>query len=147
VLPTEEYEIAKDLKHVNVIRTLDCVCTPDHMLLALELYNGGDLFAQLDPSGPGLDEKLARRYMAQMATGLAYIHASGVVHSDIKPENVLLHNGVRLFLSHTLSVAFFCAVHSQPSIPNNPYSISVALVALAPAVPLCKASQPHARKP
>lgn len=64
-------------------------------LLAVELYNGGDLFAQLDPSGPGLDEKLARRYMAQMATGLAYIHASGVVHSDIKPENVLLHNGVR----------------------------------------------------
>lgn len=31
LLPTEEYTIAKDLKHVNVIRTLDCVCTPDHM--------------------------------------------------------------------------------------------------------------------
>lgn len=64
------------------------------MFLAVELYTGGDLFAKLDPSGPGLDEQVARRHMLQLAGGLAYIHENKIVHSDIKPENVLLHNGV-----------------------------------------------------
>eukprot|EP00038_Savillea_parva_P009047 m.180849 g.180849 ORF g.180849 m.180849 type:complete len:344 (+) comp15120_c0_seq1:157-1188(+) len=93
VLPTDEYMVSKDLKHPNVIRTLDCVCSDKEMFLAVELLSGGDLFAKLDPNGPGLDEKTARRFMSQMADGLAYIHANNIVHADIKPENVLIHNG------------------------------------------------------
>jgi calcium-dependent protein kinase len=94
VLATQEYTIAKELKHINVIKTLDCVCNANHMFLSVELYTGGDLFATLDPSGPGLDVATARQCMLELATGMAYIHEKNIVHSDIKPENVLLHHGV-----------------------------------------------------
>mmetsp|Transcript_36654 Transcript_36654/g.96001 ORF Transcript_36654/g.96001 Transcript_36654/m.96001 type:complete len:335 (-) Transcript_36654:216-1220(-) len=93
VLPTGEYTISKDLKHPNIIRTLDCLCSQGEMWLSLELYTGGDLFSVLDPTGPGLDERVARKYMVQLADGMAYLHDRSVVHSDIKPENVLLHHG------------------------------------------------------
>lgn len=68
------------------------VCTKDHMYMMLELVNGGDLFTKLDPSGNGLSEPIARKYMLQLASGLAHMHSKGIVHCDIKPENVLVHN-------------------------------------------------------
>lgn len=46
-LPMDEYDLAKNLKHPNIVKTIDCVCTSDHMYLQLELCNGGDLFTQL----------------------------------------------------------------------------------------------------
>lgn len=94
VFPLEEYNIGKKMKHSNVVKTLDCLCSDSHMFMQIELVNGGDLFTQLDPSGPGLDEPVARKYMFQLASGLAYMHSQGYVHCDVKPENVLIHNGV-----------------------------------------------------
>lgn len=35
-------------------------------------------------------EKVASRYFKQMASGLSYCHAHGVVHRDLKPENFLM---------------------------------------------------------
>lgn len=93
VFPLEEYNIGKKMKHSNVVKTLDCLCSDSHMYMQVELVNGGDLFTQLDPSGPGLDEPIARKYMFQLASGLAYMHSQGYVHCDVKPENVLIHNG------------------------------------------------------
>eukprot|EP00040_Diaphanoeca_grandis_P040125 m.261328 g.261328 ORF g.261328 m.261328 type:complete len:371 (-) comp41902_c0_seq1:645-1757(-) len=92
--PMAEYHIGKNMKHPNVIRTLDCLCSSEHMYMHLELVNGGDLFTQLDPSGPGLEENVARKYMQQLASGLAYMHSQGYVHCDVKPENVLINSGV-----------------------------------------------------
>lgn len=90
----KEFEIGIKLKHPNVITTLDCLFTNEHMYMAVELVNGGDLFTQLDPGGSGLAENIARKYMFQLANGIAYMHSQGIVHNDIKPENVLVHSGV-----------------------------------------------------
>ena len=93
-LPIQEYELAKSLKHVNIVRTLDCFVFENVMFLQLELMNGGDLFTKLDPSGNGIDESIAAKYMKQLAEGVGHLHSVGIVHCDIKPENVLLHNNV-----------------------------------------------------
>lgn len=50
----------------------------------LELVNEGDLFTKLDPSGTGLPEATARKYMGQLASGLAFMHSKDIVHCDIK---------------------------------------------------------------
>mmetsp|Transcript_35329 Transcript_35329/g.92392 ORF Transcript_35329/g.92392 Transcript_35329/m.92392 type:complete len:364 (+) Transcript_35329:119-1210(+) len=91
--PVEEYEIGRELKHPNIVTTIDCFYSKDSMYMVLELVNEGDLFTKLDPSGSGLPESTARKYMMQLASGLAFMHSKDVVHCDIKPENLLVHNG------------------------------------------------------
>jgi len=91
--PMTEYMIGKACNHEHVVRTLDMVQTKDFVFIQLELVNGGDLFSQLDPNGPGLDEGRSRRLSIELAQGIAFLHSKEIVHADIKPENVLVHNG------------------------------------------------------
>ncbi|KAJ8707965.1 hypothetical protein PYW08_010331 [Mythimna loreyi] len=55
--------------------------------IVTELAAGGELAAQI--SG-GVDERIARRLLAQLALALRHMHARRVVHRDLKPENILL---------------------------------------------------------
>eukprot|EP00035_Acanthoeca_spectabilis_P022218 m.442608 g.442608 ORF g.442608 m.442608 type:complete len:367 (-) comp18828_c0_seq1:190-1290(-) len=91
--PVEEYDIGREMKHPNIVATLDCFYSKDSMYMVLELVNEGDLFTKLDPSGSGLPEATARKYMGQLASGLAFMHSKDIVHCDIKPENLLVHSG------------------------------------------------------
>jgi serine/threonine protein kinase len=50
----------------------------------------GELFEFIEGRGP-LEEPLARRITYQLLCGLQYLHSKGIVHRDMKPENVLLH--------------------------------------------------------
>ncbi len=73
----------------NVL-TVHTVGDSDGMLyLATRLYPDGDLASLLEEHGP-LETGLAVDLVAQVADGLADVHAIGLVHRDIKPANVLL---------------------------------------------------------
>ena len=58
--------------------------------MVMELCPGGDLYARVEPSGPGLTQGEALRWMRQISHVVAHLHRAGIVHRDIKPENVLL---------------------------------------------------------
>ena len=91
--PITEFLIGKSLKHANIVNTLDSMETPEHLFIQLELVDGGDLFSQLDPSGPGLDLAKSQRLTLELAVGIKYLHSKSIVHCDLKPENVLVHKG------------------------------------------------------
>lgn len=55
----------------------------------LEHIEGGELFDYI-ANGGALDEKICRFYMAQMLSGIHYLHSQGVTHRDLKPENMLV---------------------------------------------------------
>ena len=57
--------------------------------LVMEMATGGELFDRLVARGP-YSEAAAARMLREIVDAVAYIHASGVVHFDLKPENVLL---------------------------------------------------------
>lgn len=81
------------IRHAGVVRTLasglfeqDGVEVP---YLVLERIEAGTLRALLDAVGT-VSERLAREIGAAVAEALASVHAAGIVHRDVKPENVFL---------------------------------------------------------
>ena len=103
--PLAEFLLGRALRHPNIVETLDCVVGAEDTALILELTNGGDLFAKLEPGAAPLLEADAKRYAAGAAAGLVHMHAQGLVHSDLKPENVLLHDGAAKICDFGLAAA------------------------------------------
>ncbi|CAI5468837.1 unnamed protein product [Closterium sp. Yama58-4] len=75
--------------HPNVVRLVDVIVGSAEAHLVMELASGGDLLTELMHRGP-LDAPLAATVFRQLASAVAFCHACGVMHRDIKPDNVLL---------------------------------------------------------
>ncbi|CAL8324287.1 unnamed protein product [Merluccius merluccius] len=61
----------------------------EHYGFAQELVIGRDLFAVIQPK-VGIPESSVKRCAVQVASALEFIHSHGLVHRDVKPENILL---------------------------------------------------------
>merc|ERR1711968_120568 len=59
------------------------------IFLVLEIATGGELFDRIKVD-EGTEEEVARLYMHQLLSGVAFCHSRGVCHRDLKPENLLL---------------------------------------------------------
>jgi serine/threonine-protein kinase len=79
---------ASALNHPNIVTVHEIVEHDDGDLMVTELVEGQSLRARLDEGPLALDEALD--IGAQIARGLAAAHAAGLVHRDVKPENVML---------------------------------------------------------
>ena len=85
------------LSHPNLVRLLDRGEDADGPYLVMELVDGENLRARIRREGP-LDPDEAARICAEVGRALSYAHGQGVVHRDIKAQNVLLtaEGGVKL---------------------------------------------------
>jgi nitrite reductase/ring-hydroxylating ferredoxin subunit len=86
---TREAEIGACVRHPNVVAIVDVgiIRGAGAPFLVMELVEGGSLDDRRERFG---DVQWALTLLAQVAAGLAELHAAGVVHRDLKPSNVLL---------------------------------------------------------
>jgi len=75
--------------HPNRVTVFDLVQTAAGWFLIMDYIEGGPLSDLCDPQKP-MDWTRAARYVANVADGLAEVHARGIYHLDIKPDNILL---------------------------------------------------------
>jgi serine/threonine protein kinase len=99
VLATEA-RIMMGLDHPNCIKCYEVMETPTHVVLALELATGGDLFSVYERPGKYTEADAAIN-VKEMVDGLAYLHSCGIAHRDLKLENVLVGHG------HVLKICDF----------------------------------------
>lgn len=86
------------LSHPNLVNVYDFSASGDEVFLVMELITGGTLRELLAERGP-MPPHAAAAVMRGMLTGLAVAHEKGMVHRDIKPDNVLIDASSRVKLS------------------------------------------------
>lgn len=77
------------LSHPGIVRLLDRGEDTEGPYLVMELVEGRDLKARIQNDGP-LSPREAALMCAQVAVTLSYAHAQGVIHRDIKSQNVMI---------------------------------------------------------
>ncbi|PPQ67817.1 hypothetical protein CVT26_007064 [Gymnopilus dilepis] len=70
----------------------------DNLYLVMEYLNGGDCAALIKSLG-SLPEEWTKNYIAEVVLGLEYLHQRGVVHRDLKPDNLLIDSHGHLKLT------------------------------------------------
>lgn len=84
-----EAQTARALQHPGIVRVFDSGCETDRHYLIMELLTGQtlkDLLLQQYPFA----EKHLLDLLIQICDALAYAHQQGIVHRDIKPDNILI---------------------------------------------------------
>ncbi|OHS93271.1 CAMK family protein kinase [Tritrichomonas foetus] len=146
----KEVSIMKTLDHPNIITLYNILEDDKFLFLAMEYVSCGSLLAYINSHGP-LSEKEAARIIRQLFSAVEYLHnEAGVIHRDIKAENILLdHNmnirlidfglsrriphHIKLFKTACGSTAYASPelVSGQPySVQSDIWSIGVVLYAM-----------------
>jgi hypothetical protein len=92
----EEFRGLQGIEHPNLVSLGELIQEEGTWLLTMELVRGVDFLAHV--RGEQLDEARLRAALAQLAQGLAALHAAGKVHRDVKPSNVLVTAAGRVVL-------------------------------------------------
>eukprot|EP00746_Dinoflagellata_sp_MGD_P040490 gnl/MRDRNA2_/MRDRNA2_19786_c0_seq1.p1 gnl/MRDRNA2_/MRDRNA2_19786_c0~~gnl/MRDRNA2_/MRDRNA2_19786_c0_seq1.p1 ORF type:complete len:519 (+),score=116.51 gnl/MRDRNA2_/MRDRNA2_19786_c0_seq1:94-1650(+) len=85
-----ELDITKALDHPYVVKLYEYCQSPQMIYIIMELIPGGDVRDLIDSKKDQVDERHAAKFMRQHLMALEYCHGQGVLHKDIKPENMML---------------------------------------------------------
>ena len=89
-----EISILKRLKHNKIVKLIDLKQTPSHYYIVMEYCNGGSLLHCLRKFitiyKKPFSEEIVQYLMRQIVRGVKYIHEKGIIHRDLKLDNILV---------------------------------------------------------
>ena len=83
-----EIEVMQRMSHPNIIKLYEVYESASDLYLVMECCSGGELFDRIKEQG-SYTEQDASAVMRQMTEGIRYMHANGIAHCDLKPDNFL----------------------------------------------------------
>lgn len=88
----EAIKLAK-CNHPHVVRIHEVIQEENLWCMVMEYIDGGDLGIKVESQGV-LSEVEALRYIQQIGDALIVVHNQGLLHRDIKPQNIMLRSGI-----------------------------------------------------
>jgi serine/threonine-protein kinase PpkA len=120
-----EFALISQIDHPNVARIHQQGFTSTHAYISMEFFPGGDLRCLISESPT---PQVAIASLLQILGGLSAIHALGIIHCDMKPDNVMIRTDGSLALAD-----FGIAEHSDATrLPTRPGEIMGSPSYLAP---------------
>lgn len=93
-----ELSIIQNLDHPHIIRVYEVLDIGDKVFVVMDLAPGGDLLDYIKKKGC-MKENLSRKIFLQMLQAVKHCHKHGVLHRDLKCENILLDDGINVKLT------------------------------------------------
>ncbi|KAL8568793.1 hypothetical protein ACOMHN_000076 [Nucella lapillus] len=85
-----EIDILSLLNHANIVSYYNHFVDEDTLFIEMEYANGGSLYEKIMHSTDLLPEQEVLWYLFQISSALAYVHEYGIIHRDVKTQNVFL---------------------------------------------------------
>lgn len=114
----QEADILKELKHPYLPRVYDFIETEDGVYTVMDFIQGENLDEAVKNHGP-YPQKQVKKWAEQLGEALAYLHGqkTPIVHSDIKPANIMLtREGDVCLIDFNISLAMGSAMESAVGI-------------------------------
>jgi serine/threonine-protein kinase PpkA len=86
----EEYSLVERIQSPHVARVYDHGTSEEHAYLVMEFFEGGDLNKRL--AGKALQPEVSLRLFRELMLALGDIHEKGILHRDLKPQNLMFRN-------------------------------------------------------
>jgi len=122
-----EAEIGTKLRHENVINIVKVNRSPETPHFIMEFFASGSIRKRLqsrDPKDKEFLKRVAKKIFKQAATGLAYMNAGGIVHCDVKADNILVNalgqtKIIDFAISKSVNKSFFGKLFYRPGKPQG----------------------------
>ena len=85
----DESQAVAQLSHANIVSVYDVSTNPDREYIVMELIDGITLKQYMERRGR-MDWREALHFITQIMRGLSHAHSRGIIHRDIKPQNIMV---------------------------------------------------------
>lgn len=108
----QEARAAANLSHPNIVTIHDFGQDGDRFFIVMEYVEGTDLKTLIYDQGR-LPLNIALSYMTQICSGVGYAHRAGLVHCDLKPQNILVAEDGRVKITDFGIAVTLAAVQTE----------------------------------